>query len=71
MSNKFMGRSLVTLPNVHENILRVDFTAQEQVLYRAVEDRFRELLNEELADGDKLNNMKIMVVQLVRLRQSV
>jgi hypothetical protein len=45
------------------------FTAEERILYRAVEQRFRELINEWFADGDKMKNLTYLVVQLTRLRQ--
>ncbi|CZR51826.1 uncharacterized protein PAC_01703 [Phialocephala subalpina] len=69
MSDKFMGRSLVILPQAHEHCMKIDLDPAEKILYRAVEKGFREFLNQELDEGDELSNLKLVVVQLTRLRQ--
>jgi len=41
-------------------IVGVNFTQQEEILYRAVEDRFRELINQSFKDGDEEKKQHIL-----------
>lgn len=42
MTDKFMGKYLITLPKSHEDFLYVDLSPSESVIYQAVEIRIRE-----------------------------
>jgi hypothetical protein len=69
LEDKIFGRPLVDLKQPHNHLWMVHFTAEERILYRAVEQRFREMINEWFKDGDKAKNLTYLVVQLTRLRQ--
>jgi hypothetical protein len=69
LQDKIFGRPLVDLKEPHNHLWKLHFTAEERILYRAVEQRFREMINEWFADGDKKKNLTYFVLQLTRLRQ--
>ena len=69
LEDRIFGRPLVDLKKPHNHLWMLHFTAEERILYRAVEQRFREMINEWFADGDKKKNLTYFVVQVTRLRQ--
>lgn len=69
MFDRILGKRILKLPKSTVETIQVKFTAQERILYRAVEDRFRDLINESLNELDERRNLTFLVVQLTRARQ--
>lgn len=69
MGHMFLGRPIVDLPTPTEHNMLIEFSPEEKILYRAFEDRLRELLNEILERKDERKNLTRLYVQLTRLRQ--
>ncbi|RDL37275.1 uncharacterized protein BP5553_04708 [Venustampulla echinocandica] len=65
----FMGRPIVDLPLPTECTVVINFSPGEEILYRAFEDRLRQLFNESFAPGDERNKLTHFFAQLTRLRQ--
>ncbi|KUJ23208.1 uncharacterized protein LY89DRAFT_727977 [Mollisia scopiformis] len=71
MFDRILGRRILKLPRATVETIGVKFTAQERILYRDVEERFRELINESLPELDERRNLTFLVSQLTRIRQLV
>lgn len=69
MKTTILNRPIITLPMPHPEILSVQFSPEETVIYRITENRFRDNLNMYFAKGEARRNYGIFVVQLLRLRQ--
>ena len=69
MSTTILGRPIITLPDPHPSIRFIDFSAQEKVIYRITENRFRATLNHYLASDTPEKAYGCFFVQLLRLRQ--
>lgn len=72
----FLGKALFKIPITHPNLkLWVDFSREETLIYRMVEGKFREAINNQLmqragmdATGDKF--IKFCLTSALRLRQA-
>jgi SNF2 family DNA or RNA helicase len=71
MSDTFMGRPIVDLPAPTEQNLKIRFDAEEEVLYKAFEQRLAKSSLDQLEKGDERRNLKCLLVRLTRLRQFV
>ncbi|KUJ16639.1 uncharacterized protein LY89DRAFT_647352 [Mollisia scopiformis] len=69
MKTSILNRPIITLPKPHPEIVYVNFSAEEQIIYRITENRFRNNLNAFFAKGEARRNYGIFMVQLLRLRQ--
>jgi SNF2 family DNA or RNA helicase len=69
MRDRILGRPLVELPAVHPETKFISFSKEERVLYRILENRFRENLNRHFRQGTAQRNYGIFMLQLLRLRQ--
>ena len=66
-----MGRPIVPLPKPHSVPAVIKFGRAERILYRAIEQKFRDMLNQFFAEGDPRKTLSWFLPQLTRLRQSV
>jgi hypothetical protein len=70
MKTTIMNRPIIVLPPPHPEIQYVEFSKEEQIIYRITENRFRTNINKYFADkNDPGSNYTIFLVQLLRLRQ--
>lgn len=49
----------------------IKLTPQETVIYRLIEDRYREIVNEQLRAGEFQKNRGVYLSRIIRLRQAV
>ncbi|KAI1356101.1 SNF2 family N-terminal domain-containing protein [Xylaria sp. FL0043] len=70
MKDTFMGRPLYEIPTPHYDVTRVELTREERIIYGIVERRFREIINDLLAQG-QVEVLTIYLVLFLRLRQGV
>jgi len=71
MNDKVHGKPIIELPTPHHNDLKLEFSQGVEILYRAVESRFRDLTMKELEKGDPQYSMTYQIVRILRLRQLV
>ena len=64
-----MNRPIIVLPEPHPVVLYINFSPEEQIIYRITENRFRSNLNRYFEVGEARRNYSIFMVQLLRLRQ--
>ncbi|CZR69452.1 related to protein RIS1 [Phialocephala subalpina] len=69
MKTTILNRPIITLPKPHPQIIYVQFSPEEQIIYRITENRFRSNLNTFFAKGSAGRNYGVFMVQLLRLRQ--
>jgi SNF2 family DNA or RNA helicase len=69
MKDKILGRPIVELPGIYPDTQFISFSREEKVIYRVLEDSFRENLNQHFASGTAQRNYSMFMVQLLRLRQ--
>ncbi|PBP21187.1 hypothetical protein BUE80_DR007992 [Diplocarpon rosae] len=69
MKTKILNRAIIVLPKPHAKILYVQFSQEEQIIYRITENRFRDNLNAFFKKGEASRNYSLFLVQLLRLRQ--
>lgn len=70
MSDKILGRPIIQLPAPHEKILKLKLPPAERVLYRAIEMRMIDLINEHYrSKKDPRKKLTYFLPQLTRLRQ--
>lgn len=70
MKDKLFGRPIVDLPMTNPSTLFIDFSKEESLLYRLIENRFREQMNQHFKAGTAQRNYSVWMVQLLRLRQA-
>ncbi|KAJ3579204.1 hypothetical protein NPX13_g1368 [Xylaria arbuscula] len=70
MNHTFMGRPLYSIPKPHYDVKYVELTKEERIIYNAVESRFREIINEMLAQKGYIDFSKYLLL-FMRLRQAV
>ncbi|KAF5870203.1 putative dna repair helicase protein [Botrytis fragariae] len=71
MEDRVLGNTLIQLPKAHHKAIKVDFNAAEEILYRAVEEKFQELRDQDLEDDDPRKPMSYKFAQISFLRQLV
>lgn len=71
MREEFLGQPIIDLEKARKETWMVRQAPPERLLYRAVEERFRELLNEHLPKDDVRKSLTYMICQMTPLRQSV
>ncbi|KAE8441985.1 hypothetical protein EG329_004111 [Mollisiaceae sp. DMI_Dod_QoI] len=69
MKTTILNRPIITLPKPHPEVVHVQFSPEEQIIYRITENRFRSNLNTFFAKGSARRNYGVFMVQLLRLRQ--
>ncbi|KAI9051714.1 hypothetical protein LZ554_004754 [Drepanopeziza brunnea f. sp. 'monogermtubi'] len=69
MKTTILNRPIITLPPPHPNIQYINFSPEEQIIYRITENRFRSNLNSFFKKGEASRNYGVFMVQLLRLRQ--
>ncbi|CZS91311.1 related to protein RIS1 [Rhynchosporium graminicola] len=69
MKTSILNRPIITLPEPLAKVMDVQFSAEETIIYRITENRFRKNLNTFFKQGDASRNYGIFMVQLLRLRQ--
>ncbi|TVY51440.1 Helicase-like transcription factor CHR28 [Lachnellula cervina] len=69
MKTTIMNRPIITLPKPHPIVRYVDFSPEEQIIYRITENRFRSNINRYFEAGEVRRNYSVFMVQLLRLRQ--
>lgn len=65
----FLGARILDLKTPIIATFEVDASTQERILYRCIEARLRQLINAELEEDDACKNLKLVMVQCMRLRQ--
>jgi hypothetical protein len=65
------GLPLVPLEKPEWHYWEVSFPPEEKLLYRHIEERFRQLINQWFAKGQPIKNLTYLIVQTTRLRQFV
>lgn len=70
MGSKILGRPLVQLPQIHPSLKIVSLSGVERAIYRTLEDRFREIMNNHFREGTAQKNYGVYLTQLLRLRQA-
>ncbi|KAI1358414.1 SNF2 family N-terminal domain-containing protein [Xylaria arbuscula] len=70
MNHTFMGRPLYSIPKPHYDVKYVELTKEERIIYNAVESRFREIINEMLAQKGYIDFSKYLLL-FMGLRQAV
>ncbi|TVY39756.1 putative ATP-dependent helicase, partial [Lachnellula occidentalis] len=69
MKTTIMNRPIITLPKPHPVVLYINFSPEEQIIYRITENRFRSNINRYFEAGEVRRNYSVFMVQLLRLRQ--
>ncbi|PQE17636.1 hypothetical protein CJF31_00007763 [Rutstroemia sp. NJR-2017a BVV2] len=72
MQSRIMDKEIVTLPNPHRKDVTIEFDPVTEVLYRAVERKFRELIktkNSSDSKADPRKKLKYIIIMILRLRQ--
>ncbi|TAQ90570.1 hypothetical protein B7494_g1097 [Chlorociboria aeruginascens] len=69
MKTTILNRPIITLPPPHPEVRFIDFSAEEKIIYRITENRFRSNLNTFFANGTAQRAYGLFLVQLLRLRQ--
>lgn len=70
MQDKILGENILTLPDPHREDVTIKFNSATEILYRAVENKFHELIAVNILDRDDPRaKMKYFIVMLLRLRQ--
>lgn len=69
MTDKILGREIVELPPFTKKNDLILFNQATEILYQAVEQRFRELVTEAFKNDDPRKKMQYSIVALLRLRQ--
>ncbi|TEY61183.1 hypothetical protein BOTCAL_0173g00160 [Botryotinia calthae] len=69
MTDKILGREIVELPPFKKKNNLIFFNQATEILYRAVEQRFRDLVKEAFQDDDPRKMMQYSIVAILRLRQ--
>lgn len=69
MKTSILNRPIITLPPPHPNIVYIQFSQEEKIIYRITENRFRSNLNAFFRKGEARSNYSAFMVQLLRLRQ--
>ncbi|KAI9790308.1 MAG: hypothetical protein M1833_001967 [Piccolia ochrophora] len=67
--DKILGRPILELPKSDSEVKPVEFSAEERVLYEALEDFFRREINKYYMDNTIKKNYCNILVKLLRLRQ--
>ncbi|RDW69265.1 hypothetical protein BP6252_08285 [Coleophoma cylindrospora] len=69
MNTKLLGRAIISLKDPHPELIQIDFSKEERIIYRITENRFRNIINMRFAQGSAQNSYGYFLVQLLRLRQ--
>ncbi|RDW80387.1 hypothetical protein BP5796_05085 [Coleophoma crateriformis] len=69
MNTKLLGRAIISLKDPHPEIIHIEFSKEERIIYRITENRFRQIINMRFARGSAQNSYGYFLVQLLRLRQ--
>jgi hypothetical protein len=72
MQSRIMGNQIVTLPKPHRKDVTIEFDPITEVLYQAVEKKFRELIQEKnssYSKSDPRRKLKYAIIMTLRLRQ--
>lgn len=72
MQSRILGHEIVKLPTPHREDVTIEFDPVTEVLYRAVEHKFRELIkkrNSPYADADPRKRLRYAIIMTLRLRQ--
>lgn len=62
MNDRILGKRILKLPKATIETILVKFTAQERILYRGIEDQFRDMINENLDELDERRNLTYLIV---------
>jgi hypothetical protein len=71
LEDKLLGKRLVDLPAPHTEVLMIELSDPERILYEAILERQGELCKESFDDGDPRKELANPLSQITRLRQSV
>jgi hypothetical protein len=72
MQSRIMDKEIVTLPNPHRKDVTIEFDPVAEVLYRAVEDKFIQLILKKDSSDSKADprvKLKNAIIMILRLRQ--
>jgi hypothetical protein len=72
MQSRIMDREIVTLPTPHRKDVTIEFDPVTEVLYQAVEQKFRELIQKKNCSDSKTDprtKLKYAIIMTLRLRQ--
>ncbi|KAF7860763.1 hypothetical protein EAF04_008281 [Stromatinia cepivora] len=69
MTDRILGKEIVELPPFTRKNNLISFNQATEVLYRAVEERFRDLVRKALDNDDPRKKMQYSIVAVLRLRQ--
>ncbi|KAF7951600.1 hypothetical protein EAE96_006903 [Botrytis aclada] len=69
MEDRVLGQPLIWLPPAHHKVLSIELNVAEQILYKAVEEKFEELRDQYFPDGDPRKPMSHPFAQITHLRQ--
>ncbi|TGO21294.1 hypothetical protein BPAE_0228g00080 [Botrytis paeoniae] len=69
MTDKILGREIVELPPFTKKNNLILFNQATEILYRAVEQRFRDLVKEAFQKDDPRKKMQYSIIAVLRLRQ--
>lgn len=70
MRDKILGRPIVDLPLPHPSTKIVNMSDAEKTIYRLLEQKFRDIINQHFERGDSRKNYGVFLAQLLRLRQA-
>ncbi|KAA8566852.1 hypothetical protein EYC84_009951 [Monilinia fructicola] len=71
MNDRVLGKEIVKLPPFTKKNNLICFNKATEILYQAVEERFRGLIVQGLEDEDPRKNMQYSIVAVLRLRQFI
>ncbi|TGO83689.1 hypothetical protein BPOR_0607g00050 [Botrytis porri] len=69
MTDRILGREVVEIPPFTKKNNLIMFNQATEILYRAVEQRFRDLVKEAFQNDDPRKKMQYSIVAVLRLRQ--
>ena len=72
MQSRIMDKEIVTLPNPHRKDVTIEFDPVTEVLYHAVERKFRELIKRKRSSfsmDDPRRKLRYVIIMILRLRQ--
>lgn len=70
MKDKILGRPIVDLPMPHPETKYLVMSEPEKIIYRMLEDKFRDIINMHFRKGTEQKNYGVFLAQLMRLRQA-
>lgn len=68
-ADQLMGRPIVSLPDMQQETIYLDFNKVESTVYTIIEMRYRHIINTASKDMKQEDRTRLVLIMLQRLRQ--